>query len=345
MLFRNFVPGLLRVDCQGEVRPGLIETWAAEPDGSWVFTLRDQARFPSGRLLSVADVVATLAPAVGAKAPGIDSAVALNDHQLRVFAAGGQDSLLRALADPSLALIAELASEHPVGAGSIDVPAWGTLPVIEFRFSLRGDARDALDRGADLIVTRDPALVDYVARRPEFTTFVLPWSRTYVLLEPAQADPLGLSMPGVEPHLLAQDAVTADARAAEPPYWWRGATSCSAETTAGAIPASQRIAYVRGDDVGRSLAERLVALAGSETSLRSVALDQPQFDAALRQGSERAFVVGLPRQTLIPCRDMAALPHGARITPLIDSRAHAIVRRGAPPLSVEWDGTVRVMNP
>lgn len=345
MLFRNLVPGLLRVDCDGELRPGLIETWTAEPDGSWVFSLGTQAQLPSGRRLSAADVVATLTPAGEPKAPGIDSAVVLNERQLRVFAAGDQDSLLRALADPSLALITGLASEHPVGDGSIEVPARGTLPVIEFRFPLRGDARDALDRGADLIVTRDPALVDYVTRRSEFTTFALPWSRTYVLLEPAQAQPLRLAPPGVEPHSLVQDAVPADARAAEPPYWWSGASSCSAGSTAGAIPTSQRIAYVRGDEVGRSLAERWVALAGSETPLRTVGLEQPQFDAALRQGSERAFVVGLPRQTLRPCHDMADLPHGARITPLIDSRAHAIVRRGAPPLSVEWDGTVRVMNP
>jgi hypothetical protein len=31
--------------------------------------------------------------------------------------------------------------------------------------------------------------------------------------------------------------------------------------------------------------------------------------------------------------------------PLIETRAHAIVRRGAPPLVAEWDGAVRLAEP
>jgi hypothetical protein len=42
---------------------------------------------------------------------------------------------------------------------------------------------------------------------------------------------------------------------------------------------------------------------------------------------------------------LAAFPVGARIQPLIDTRAYAIVRKGSPPLTVEWDGTVRVAEP
>jgi hypothetical protein len=202
-----------------------------------------------------------------------------------------------------------------------------------------------LDRGADLLVTRDPALVDYAARRPEFATFPLPWSRTYVLLQPASAVPLLQGMTDLDRRSLARDAVSADARAAEPPFWWTENPSCPGKAASGSRTTSSRIAYVQGDPIARALAERLVALAAPGIQLTSVGLEQSQFDAALRQESERAYVVGLPRQTLTPCREAAGFPGNARVEPLIDSRAYAIVRNGAPPLSIEWDGTLRVGEP
>jgi hypothetical protein len=108
---------------------------------------------------------------------------------------------------------------------------------------------------------------------------------------------------------------------------------------------SDRIVYDRDDEVARGLAERLVALAGPGERLRATGLDRIGLTAALREGSERAYVVPLPRQPLQPCRELRDVPAGARVRPLIDTRAHAIVRRGAPPLSVDWDGTIRVARP
>ncbi|HEU4680381.1 MAG TPA: hypothetical protein VFS51_01465, partial [Gemmatimonadales bacterium] len=67
--------------------------------------------------------------------------------------------------------------------------------------------------------------------------------------------------------------------------------------------------------------------------------------AALRSDSERAYLLALPRQSLSPCRDSDEWRLGASALPLIDTRAHAIVRRGAPPLTLDWDGTVRVDGP
>jgi hypothetical protein len=295
--------------------------------------------------MSAVHVEILLAPAAGRRVPGIDSAVVLNDRQVRVFSRQRQDSVLRLLADPAYALADGLASDGSSGEGSIDLPARGDLPVIELRFPLLGDVRDALDRGADLIVTRDPALVDYAARRPELATLPLPWSRTYVLLQPASAEPL----PGVQSNLdrrsLASDAVSADARGAEPPFWWDATSACPQGGIPGPKSRLSRIAYLQGDEIARGLAERLVALIGPGTELTTIGLDRLRFAAALRQGTERAYVVGLPRETLAPCRELADLPGNARIQPLIDSRAQAIVRRGAPPLSVEWDGTVRVVEP
>jgi hypothetical protein len=48
---------------------------------------------------------------------------------------------------------------------------------------------------------------------------------------------------------------------------------------------------------------------------------------------------------LAPCRDSLDWPPGALVTPLIDVRARAIVRRGSPPLWVDWLGTVRIVDP
>jgi hypothetical protein len=207
-----------------------------------------------------------------------------------------------------------------------------------------GDPRDALDRGVDLLVTRDPALLEYAARRPEFTVHALPWSRIYVLVQPEQAQPFAAISTEQEQQSLARDAVPADARVAEPPFWWTG-TSCPTENAPASSPTSDRIVYLQGDDVARALAERLVALAGPGNRLRAAALEQSSFMATLRAGMERAYIVSLPRHPIEPCYEVRDFPAGARILPLIDSRSHAIVRRGAPPLTVDWDGTVRIVRP
>ncbi len=91
--------------------------------------------------------------------------------------------------------------------------------------------------------------------------------------------------------------------------------------------------------MARGLAERIVALA-RDTRLSATPLAAADLSVALRSGTEVAYVLSLPRQTLTPCREAAAWAPGARVQPLIDTRARAIVRRGAPPLSVDWDGTV-----
>jgi hypothetical protein len=87
-----------------------------------------------------------------------------------------------------------------------------------------------------------------------------------------------------------------------------------------------------------------VALGGLDTPLRAAGLGEPEFGSALRDGTEFAYVLALPRKSLTPCRDSATWPSGATIQPLIDTRARAIVRRGSPPLTVDWDGTVRVLD-
>ncbi len=331
-LFRNLFHNVIQLDCQGTLRPGLADALTTNPGGSWTFTLREGVSFGPGSPVT-ADVVAG----------SIDSAVVLDARHLRV-PMRGRDSNPRFLADPALAVITGMASmgQEP---GGIVLPAREGAPVVHFKFALNRDARDALDGEVDLVVTRDPALVDYVSNRSEFVTFPLPWSRTYVLME------IGERQGGWAGNLnsmpvrssLAKDAVRAAARAAEPPYWWSDHGACGATSTLQSGSASSRVVYQKEDEVARELAERIVALAS--TGLRAAGLDPAKFATAVRGGSERAYVIGLPRQSLAPCRDRSLWPAGARLLPLIDTRAYAIVRRGAPPLTVEWDGTIRVTEP
>jgi hypothetical protein len=219
------------------------------------------------------------------------------------------------------------------------------MPVLDVQITPDADPRDALDRRADLVVTRDPALVDYAASRPELATFPLPWSRTYVLLQPAGAEMIG-GNPYDEAlrQSLARDAVHAEARPAEPPFWWTRPDCTLDSASVVVLPKSPVIAYTRGDAVARGLAERIVALAAPGSQLRTAGLDAAEFAGAIRGGRELGYIIGLPSRTLAPCRDSAALPRGSRIQPLIDTRAHAIVRRGSPDLTVDWDGTVRIRD-
>jgi hypothetical protein len=321
----------LRLDCQGRSLPGLAKSWDKDSTGQvWTLTLKDDVRRYDGSPMTAHDVAAAWnerMPVAGSTT--LQSAVALDDRRISVTLGGSQDSVPMMLADPAFSLKID-PTQRPSG--------------LKFEIEPSMDPRDALDRGADLMVTRDPALVDYVARRPEFSAFPLPWSRTFVLVQPAAARTIDMVTGDAERRSLARDAVSADARAAEPPFWWNEVAACPSGLASGPIPGSSRVAYIRGDEVARGLAERIVALAGSGTGLRAAALEPADFARGLRTGSDPAYVVALPRHTLAPCRESAAWPAGARIQPLIDTRAYAIVRKGAPPLSVEWDGTVRVVE-
>ena len=130
--------------------------------------------------------------------------------------------------------------------------------------------------------------------------------------------------------------------AAETPPWWAGSTACPARDAR--APASQRddiIAYPRADPVARALAERLVALAAT-AGLTARGLTADSLARSLRLGAARAFVIGAAAHELVPCRPLAAWPDSARVIPLIETRAQAVLRRGTPALVSDWDGTVRV---
>src|SRR5439155_5158663 len=59
-------------------------------------------------------------------------------------------------------------------------------PVVKIATGPAGGARDALDGGADVLITDDAATLDYARSATGYVDVPLEWSRTYVLLAPAR---------------------------------------------------------------------------------------------------------------------------------------------------------------
>jgi hypothetical protein len=344
LLFREFSETLIRLDCQGQAWPALALAWSSDTSGRvWTFTLRDDSAVAAGSPAAERVALAWRARPAALQALGIDSATAQDHRHLAVTLRERENSVPRLFADPSLGLDRTGA---PAGSlARIVTVRNGELPMLDFRVISGSDPRDALDRGAYLLVTRDPSLVEYAESRPGLAAYPLPWSRTYLLLQPRGAESIGetVATDSVR-RSLARDAVRAEARAAEPPFWWDSLASCPRAAPGAVAQNSSRIVYPRGDEVARGLAERIVALSHGGGQLRAVALRESDVDASIRAGTERGYIVPAPRQSLAPCRDSAAWPTGGSIQPLIDTRARAILRRGSAALTVDWDGTVRVAD-
>jgi hypothetical protein len=233
-----------------------------------------------------------------------------------------------------------------------------------------GDIRDLLDEGVDVLLTRDRAAIDYADTLPVYGRQALPWHRTYLFASSARdaaAPPLA---PGVRASLAAT-AVVGEARGADDPAWWDEAV-CEGVGRPGPprpVTSGGRIVYDGGDEVARELAERIVGIARGATGdtaglLRSL-LSEPAVRAvqraaglsgddlarALASGTDSGYVTGVDRTPAAPCaawrRVRADLPwiDAGRLVPLVETRLHAIVRRGVGGLIREHDASVRFREP
>jgi hypothetical protein len=326
LIFRQRHISPVRLDCQGRLRPGFATAWSADSGGRfWTLQLdstldapRIAAAWRSGMTAS-----AVLQPA------GVEAVLALDAHRLAVILRDAYATLPPVLADPGLGVERRATSLvfQPLPAGA--------------------DARDALDRGADLLETADPSLLEYASASPDFLVAPLPWSRVYVLLLPPGSTGFESLVEGDSAafrRALARDAVQGEAREATAPFSWEPRPACGsppAATTAGSSPAGAPVLYFKEDPVARSLAERVVALSATPGATAR-GLDSTALTTALAAGRGAAFVLSLPRIALVPCREMAAWPAGAMVVPLVETRSRLIVRRDVPPLQVDWDGAVWV---
>ena len=365
LLFRQIYETLVRADCNGRVVPGLAASWRLDSDGrTWIVTLRENARFADGTPVTAADVRASWSrDAIGDElrphvrrlveslAPAGDRALAITLRRQRVDAPA-------ALAHADLAIAKSVAdSPWPLGTRSGRTAAEGhtrlpraatvitvareSLPAIRFRVD-PGDARDLLDDGVDLLLTRDPAALEYAATLPHFQSVPLAWQRTHVLLTPGRSRPPP-SLSEEARQVLADDAVRGEARGARGPFWWQTLPDCEITLSPPREQSSPapRIVYDASDVTARELAERLVGLAMYQ---RASGLSGEALARARRLGSDAGYVMSVDSRPIDPCRDLQALMDGARwldpetIVPLVDTRMQAIVRRGRSGVTAEWDG-------
>ena len=225
------------------------------------------------------------------------------------------------------------------------------------------DARDLLDEGVDLLLTRDATALAYAAALPQFVVLPLPWQHTHVLLTPGRSRTSHTLSPE-DREILAHDAVRGEARGALGPFWWESVAYCGVAYSPSKTPAAPtaRIIYDGNDAVARDLAERLVGLVGTSgpgaaaildallpdrpgrTFQRAAGLTGEALASALRGGNDAAYIVAVDRRPLDPCREMQAVVDRAgwldpeTIVPLVDTRLQAIVRRGRASPTAEWDG-------
>ncbi len=256
-------------------------------------------------------------------------------------ALGDAERLLQRQLDPAPFRVRCHGDSVPVAAPAFRIEAATTgaliatplvqdLPVLAFRRAPGIDPRDLLDQGADLLVTRDPATIDYAARLADFRVVELPWDRIYVAVTRRPVVAAG-----------TREAVRADARPASVVAWWDGDTACTGPAWSDR-PAGRRVVYPAGDPTAHDLATRLVA---TGTGAAAVALAPGELAAALAGGSDAAYVVPLPLRRVPGCDALPRRPAGAVVTPLVETRAHALMRNHTVRISADADGTVRIVAP
>ncbi|HET8713185.1 MAG TPA: ABC transporter substrate-binding protein [Gemmatimonadales bacterium] len=339
LVFRHLYETPVRFDCDGRPVADLAEKWVKDDDGRrWTFRVRDDAQFWDGAPVTAQDIV------FGRGGAGYTLG-ALETRVVTMTLARPSDDLPALLGDPGLALAKPAPdSSWPIGTGRF----WATSATttaqeiraqnsrgdtLVFRFAPGGDARDLLDGGVDLLVTRDRALRDYAATLKDLTVVALPWDRTYVYITP---EPGGTRFDGLE------QAVRAEARRPEGGFWWLDLRACGISNGVSPPVSSgqRRILYSRSDPTARALAGRLAALTRAVATARA----PDELEAAVMNGKDWGYVVALPRVTTDPCRTARnLLPQwAATITALVDTRPTAIVRRGVARWVLDRDGTVHL---
>jgi hypothetical protein len=106
--------------------------------------------------------------------------------------------------------------------------------------------------------------------------------------------------------------------------------------------------FKQSDRSAADLAARLVGLGALGRGAVAAGVPATAFESALRAGSDAAYVVELRRRIYDVCRAALELPpwiSAATIAPLLDVRSHAVVRRGRPRMTLDWDGTLRLSPP
>jgi hypothetical protein len=385
LVFRQLYETLLRTDCHGHVGPGLAVSWQLDANGrTWVVTLRENATFSDGTPVTAADVQASWTKGTGGelrpRVSGLVQSVAVvGDRTLAIVLRSQRVDVPLALAHTDLAIAKSVAdSQWPLGtrfsrvateehaaaatAARVITVDRDNLPPIRF-VGGASDARDLLDQQVDLLLTRDPATLEYASTLPQFGSVSMAWQRTRILLAPGRSR----SAPSLSDdarQVLAADAVRGEARGAQGPFWWQTMTDCEVTLSpprehSRLIP---RIVYDASDGAAHDLAERFVGLVRASgpaatgfldallpdrpgrTYQRAARLSGAALAVALRRGADAGYVTSVESRPVDPCQDLQVLMGSApwldpeTIVPLIDTRLQAIVKRGRSGVAAEGDG-------
>ena len=361
LVFGQLYESLIRVDCQGHALPGLAATWEQAAGDRWAFTLRDNARFWDGAPVTARDVLASF------RSHDATLAADLTVTGDRTFTVPASIAPFQRLADQALAVTKPApGGSWPIGTGrywmtsgdpaSPDVlvaqpMARAGYPVVKVATVPASAARDALDGEAGVLITDDPAALEYARTLPGYVDIQLEWNRTYVLLAPGRDKPVvgDLRLESL------REAVRGDARPAEwsgpGRSWFTDLEPCGVSAgrdTLGAAGRRRRIVYKQSDRSAADLAARLVGLGALGRGAVAAGVPATAYQSALRAGSDAAYVVELRRRVYDVCRAALELPpwiSAATIAPLLDVRSHAVVRRGLPRMALDWDGTLRLSPP
>jgi hypothetical protein len=376
LVFSQVYETLVGVDCVGNVVPGLAESWIRGPRGDeWLFTLRGAARFHDGAPVTAQAVVeswtgASLIGEPGSPNPAspIAFAAAVGERMLRVGTKEATSSPEN-LAAPQLAVHRSGSGRAwPLGTGPFEATdsAGGVLLVpaqtlTTTRIHVRpvaGDPRNAIDAGIDVLVTADPAALNYARSHPSFAVVPLAWDATYVMLIPLTTrvgrDSGRPAVPALVLEELARDAVQVDARVAQPPIPWAESYECVSLGRPGGLR-SDRVLYAEVDRTARALAGRIVALmtrpgANDEWMMSLVperrdrlvaaGLSGDAFAAALRAGGDAAYILPLARAGADPCAQIEIVRESVSVLPLVETRASVIMRRGLAGIETDARGTL-----
>ena len=194
------------------------------------------------------------------------------------------------------------------------LPRRRTLPIIRFAAHAAADARDPLDAGADIVMTRDQRAIAYAGSRADLLPVPLAWDRTYVLVSPSAI-----------PVASIRDAVRGDSRAPVAPFWWADSPVCTAHDFNGTNQQRTRLVIPAGDPVARDLAARIVA---GMPGIVVAPADSATLGRAMDRGMDAGYLVALPRLVPPTC-PVTPWPAAWTVTPLAETRPYAILRRGA----------------
>ena len=200
------------------------------------------------------------------------------------------------------------------------------------------DPRDLVDRQVEVILTADPAALEYARAQPGREVVSLAWATTYALVIPDSTGPPVETSDRLRAEL-AGEVVRGEARPAADSGWWNGG-ACSVQTPRPSVRLPD-IMVPAQDPVARAIAERLIALAPAGSWSRITPVTRTSLEAALRQPAASAFVVPLPRVPAPNCQSVPPLPARGRVIPLIDLRMSVILGPGALPFLINPDGSIR----